>query len=223
MPGVPVTALTYAEAQQRARLIDVSGYHVDLDVTGGEEVFGSVTVVRFGCRTPGASTFAEIRPARLRRVVLNGRDLDPRELDGNRLPLPGLQAANELRVEADMPYSRTGAGLHRFTDDADGETYLAVHGGLDDAQRVFAAFDQPDMKAAIATTVRAPAHWTVVGNGRARPIRRCGSFWSGRGRRMSMSTRSICGCVWRAAMASRPLPATVTRWPRLSNNGTANC
>jgi aminopeptidase N len=122
MPGVPVTALTYAEAQERARLIDVSGYHVDLDLTGGEEVFGSVTVVRFGCRAPGASTFAEIRPARLRRVVLNGRDLDPRALDGNRLPLPGLQAANELRVEADMPYSRTGAGLHRFTDDADGET-----------------------------------------------------------------------------------------------------
>src|ERR1039458_3131219 len=122
MPGVPVTALTYAEAQERARLIDVSGYHVDLDLTGGEEMFGSVTVVRFGCRAPGASTFAEIRPARLRRVVLNGRDLDPRALDGNRLPLPGLQAANELRVEADMPYSRTGAGLHRFTDDADGET-----------------------------------------------------------------------------------------------------
>jgi aminopeptidase N len=171
MPGVPVTALTYAEAQERARLIDVSGYHVDLDLTGGEEVFGSVTVVRFGCRAPGASTFAEIRPARLRRVVLNGRDLDPRALDGNRLPLPGLQAANELRVEADMPYSRTGAGLHRFTDDADGETYLAVHGGLDDAQRVFAAFDQPDMKAGITTTVRAPAHWTVVGNGLARPTR----------------------------------------------------
>ncbi len=166
-----MTALTYAEAQQRARIIDVSGYHVDLDVTGGEEVFGSATVVRFGCRTPGASTFAEIKSARLRRVVLNGQDLDPLTLDGNRLPLPGLQAANELRVEADMPYSRTGAGLHRFTDDADGETYLAVHGGLDDAQRVFAAFDQPDLKAGIATTVRAPAHWTVVGNGRARPVR----------------------------------------------------
>ena len=35
-----------------------------------------------------------------------------------------------------MPYSRTGAGLHRFTDTADGETYLALHGGLDNAQRV---------------------------------------------------------------------------------------
>jgi aminopeptidase N len=171
MPGVPVTALTYAEARERARLIDVSGYRVDLDLTGGDEVFGSVTVVRFACQSPGASTFAEIRPARLRRVVLNGRDLDPRTLDGNRLPLPELEAANELRVEADMPFSRTGAGLHRFTDDADGRTYLAVHGGLADAQRVFAAFDQPDIKAAITTTVSAPAHWTVLGNGLARPAR----------------------------------------------------
>ncbi len=166
-----MAALTHAEAQERARLIAVSGYHVDLDLTGGGETFGSDTVVRFGCRAPGASSFAEIRPARLRRVVLNGRDLDPRALDGNRLPLPQLQAANELRVEADMPYSRTGAGLHRFTDDADGETYLAVHAGLDDAQRVFAAFDQPDLKAVIATTVRTPAHWTVVGNGVARQAR----------------------------------------------------
>jgi len=166
-----VTALTYTEAQERARLIDVLGYRVDLDLTGGDEVFGSVTVVRFGCRAPGASTFADVRPARLRRVVLNGQDLDPGTLAGNRLPLPRLQARNELRVEADMAYSRTGAGLHRFTDDADGQTYLAVHGGLDDAQRVFAAFDQPDMKAVITTGVRAPAHWTVIGNGLARPTR----------------------------------------------------
>jgi aminopeptidase N len=77
-------------------------------------------------------------------------------LDGNRLPLTGLQADSELRVEADMPYSRSGEGMHRFTDAADGETYLVVQSGLDHAQRVFAAFDQPDLKAAITATVVAP-------------------------------------------------------------------
>jgi aminopeptidase N len=40
-------------------------------------VFGSVTVVRFGCREPGSSAFIELMPARLRRVVLNGQDLEP--------------------------------------------------------------------------------------------------------------------------------------------------
>ena len=68
-----------------------------------------------------------------------------------------------------MPYSRTGAGLHRFTDTADGETYLALHGGLDNAQRVFAAFDQPDLKAPVTAAVTAPGNWTVIGNGLARP------------------------------------------------------
>jgi len=75
----------------------------------------------------------------------------------------------ELRVEADMLYSRSGAGLHRFTDTADGETYLALHGGLDNAQRVFAAFDQPDLKAPVTAAVIAPGNWTVIGNGLARP------------------------------------------------------
>jgi aminopeptidase N len=107
-------------------------------------------------------------PTRLRRAVLNGQDLDPETLVGNRLPLTGLRAVNELRVEADMPYSRGGEGLYRFTDPADDETYLAVHAGLDSAQRVFAAFDQPDLKAPIAATVVAPATWTVLGNGIAR-------------------------------------------------------
>ena len=132
-------------------------------------MFGSVTIVRFGCREPGASSFAELRPARLRRVVLNGQELDPGTLRGNRLPLAGLHDVNELRVEADMAYSRGGPGLHRFTDPADGETYVAVHAGLDSAQRVFAAFDQPDLKAAITATVVAPGSWTVLGNGVARP------------------------------------------------------
>ncbi len=132
-------------------------------------MFGSVTVVRFGCREPAASSFVEFRPARLRRVVLNGQELDPGRLRGNRLPLAGLHEVNELRVEADMAYSRGSAGLHRFTDPADGETYLAVHAGLDSAQRVFAAFDQPDLKAPIIATVTAPGSWTVLGNGVARP------------------------------------------------------
>ncbi len=161
-------ALTYTEAQERSRLIGVLRYHVELDLTGGGEVFGSVTVVRFGCHSPGASTFIELGPNRLREAVLNGRELDRAALEDNRLPLTGLLAVNELRVEADMAYVRAGAGLHRFTDAADGETYLAVHGGLGNAPRVFAAFDQPDLKAVMAATVTAPEHWTVIGNGRAR-------------------------------------------------------
>ena len=126
-----VPALTRDEAETRAALLDVHSYDIDLDLTRGDEVFGSTTTVRFGCRTPGAGTFVELRPVTLRQVVLNGTPLDPADLRDNRLPLTGLAAENELVVHADMAYSRTGEGLHRFTDPADGKVYLYAQTFLD--------------------------------------------------------------------------------------------
>ncbi|SEF64980.1 Membrane alanyl aminopeptidase Metallo peptidase. MEROPS family M01 [Actinacidiphila yanglinensis] len=158
-------ALTRAEAETRARDLDVTHYAIDLDLTRGEAGFGSTTVIRFAALRD-CDTFAEIEPAALHRVLLDGRPLDPALLDDGRLPLTGLTAGeHELRVEADMRYSRTGEGMHRFTDPADGETYLYTQLFLDDVRRVFAAFDQPDLKARFDVAVTAPEHWTVLGNG----------------------------------------------------------
>jgi aminopeptidase N len=158
-------ALTRTEAQTRARLLDVHSYTVHLDLLRGEEVFGSTTVIRFGCAEPGAATFVELRPAVLRRVVLNGAELDPAALRDGRLTLSGLAAENELRVEADMSYSRTGEGMHRFADPADGEVYVYTQCAPDEASRVFACFDQPDLKAVLEISATAPPHWTVLSNG----------------------------------------------------------
>ncbi|MFC7216644.1 aminopeptidase N [Streptomyces polyrhachis] len=159
-------ALTRDEAQTRAQLLDVQHYAIDLDLTRGEEVFGSTTVIRFTAHQD-AATFVELKPATLHRATLDGTALDPAALDGNRLALTLTAGAHELRVEADMRYSHTGEGMHRFTDPADGETYLYTQLFLDDVQRVFAAFDQPDLKAVFDVTVTAPQEWTVLGNGRA--------------------------------------------------------
>ncbi|WP_333768533.1 aminopeptidase N [Streptomyces sp. IBSBF 2435] len=157
--------LTHAEAETRARDLTVHHYALDLDLTGGDEGFGSVAVIRFLARRD-CDTFAEIRPTALRRVVLDGRDLDPGLLAENRIPLAGLtEGEHELRVEADMPYSRTGEGMHRFTDPEDGETYLYTQLFMNDMQRVAASFDQPDLKAVFDVSVSAPAEWTVLGNG----------------------------------------------------------
>jgi len=137
-------------------------------------------------------------------------------MDGNRLPLTRLRAANELRVVADMPYSRTGAGLHRFTDDADDETYLALHGGLDNAQRVFAAFDQPDMKAVHRATVKAPGHWTVSPRliGKHLVLDGPAVARSGMCSRDVRSSRAICcgrqGLIGSAGLTSR---RSRTGWP----------
>ncbi|MER5727999.1 aminopeptidase N [Streptomyces sp. NPDC002138] len=160
-----MSALTRNEAQTRAALLDVHHYAVDLDLTRGDDTFDSTTVIRFSARAAG-DTFVELKPDELRSASLDGSPLDPASLTGNRLPLTGLaEGTHELRVEAAMRYSRTGEGLHRFTDPADGETYVYSQLFMDDVQRVLAAFDQPDLKAVFEFTVTAPGHWSVIANG----------------------------------------------------------
>ncbi|TJZ51039.1 aminopeptidase N [Streptomyces piniterrae] len=166
-------ALQRDEAQTRAQRIDVHRYDIALDLTQGDDHFGSHTVIHFtahDAQDPDGTidTFAEIKPVELHTLTLDGRPLDPETLDGNRLPLTGLTPGDhELRIHATMRYSRTGEGMHRFTDPADGETYVYTQLFLEDVQRVFAAFDQPDLKAVFALTVTAPTDWTVLGNGLA--------------------------------------------------------
>ncbi|WP_020137524.1 aminopeptidase N [Streptomyces sp. 351MFTsu5.1] len=160
-----MSVLTRDEAQTRAKLLDVHRYTIALDLTTGDETFTSRTVVRFTARAE-ADTFVELKPAELREATLDGRPLDPETLDGNRLPLTGLTAGeHELRIDAVMRYSRTGEGMHRFTDPSDGESYVYTQLFMEDVQRVFAAFDQPDLKAVFDLTVTAPESWSVLANG----------------------------------------------------------
>ncbi|GGR93286.1 aminopeptidase [Streptomyces aureoverticillatus] len=157
--------LTRDEAQTRAQLLDVQRYEIALDLTTGEETFDSRTVITFTALADG-DTFVELKPAHLRSVTLDGTPLDPAGLEDNRLALRGLAAGeHELRVDAAMRYSRTGEGMHRFTDPSDGEAYVYTQLFMEDVQRVFAAFDQPDLKSVFALTVTAPKGWTVLANG----------------------------------------------------------
>ncbi|MFJ9866472.1 aminopeptidase N [Streptomyces sp. NPDC101165] len=160
-----MSVITRDEAQLRAQFLDVHRYSIELDLTTGDETFDSRTVIRFTARTDG-DTFVELKPTELRTVTLDGQPLDPETFQDERLPLKNLTAGeHELRVEAVMPYSRTGEGMHRFTDPTDGETYVYTQLFLDDVQRVFAAFDQPDLKAVFELTVTAPDGWNVLANG----------------------------------------------------------
>ncbi|MBL3667757.1 aminopeptidase N [Streptomyces sp. M2CJ-2] len=168
-----MSVLTRDEAHNRAQLLDVHRYTIELDLTTGDDTFDSHTLIRFTVLTDqdDTDTFVEVKPAELRSVTLDGHPLDPETLDGNRLPLKGLTPGeHELRVDATMHYSRTGEGMHRFTDPADGETYVYTQLFMDDVQRVFAAFDQPDLKAVFDVTVTAPHNWTVLANGITRHL-----------------------------------------------------
>ncbi|NHC12730.1 aminopeptidase N [Motilibacter deserti] len=160
MPGMN---LTRDEAAARARLLDVASYDIELDLTVSDRVFRSRTTARFTCTEPGAATFIDLVAPAVSSVTLNGAELDPATVfDGTRIALEGLAADNELVVVADCAYMNTGEGLHRFVDPVDGEVYLYSQFEVADSRRVFAVFEQPDLKAAYAFTVTAPAHWEVV-------------------------------------------------------------
>jgi aminopeptidase N len=162
-------ALTMHEAQARAALLTVESYELDLDLTGGPDSFRTTTTVRFTA-TRGAETFAEVRPLALRAARLNGAELGPDALAGGRLRLPGLQADNELVVEADYRYSHASEGMHRFVDPADGEVYLYAQPSIAQAPAFMACFDQPDLKAPVTVRVSADPRWRVRGNSEGKQL-----------------------------------------------------
>ncbi|MFF0436570.1 aminopeptidase N [Streptomyces sp. NPDC004327] len=159
-----MSVLTRDEAQTRAQLLDVHHYAVDLDLTTGDDTFRSTSRIRFTARAAGDS-FVELKPETLHSAVLDGEPLDTTALDGNRLPLTLAEGEHTLELATTMRYSRTGEGMHRFTDPTDGEAYVYTQLFMEDVQRVFAAFDQPDLKAVFDVTVTAPEGWTVLANG----------------------------------------------------------
>ncbi|WP_327655404.1 aminopeptidase N [Streptomyces sp. NBC_00483] len=171
MPG---ENLSRDEARERAGLLSVDGYEVALDLRSavgdfageGPRTFRSVTTIRFRSNEAGAATFVDLIAPSVTAVSLNGEDLDPAAVfDGNRIQLENLAEDNELVVDAQCAYSRTGEGMHRFVDPEDGEVYLYTQYEPADSRRVFANFEQPDLKAPYRFSVQAPEGWTAWSNG----------------------------------------------------------
>jgi aminopeptidase N len=173
---VAVPNLTRAEAAARAELLAVQSYDLQLDVTdgggrAGTGTFASTTTVEFTCHRPGADTFIDLVAERLNSATLNGVELDVSTYSEEKgLPLPDLAEQNTLVVVADCRYSNTGEGLHRFEDPEDGQVYLYSHFEPGEAKRMFACFDQPDLKGTYTLHVTAPFDWQVVSNTGGRTI-----------------------------------------------------
>ena len=163
--------LTRDEAKHRSLLIDVSHYDVELDLQE-EKYFSSTTTVNFTVKEPG-STFIDLRADEILEARLNG---NPLPLDAYNptygIALSGLEVAEyELKVTAKIAYSRTGEGLHRFVDPVDNQVYLYTQFETADAKRVYACFDQPDMKATYSLTFHAPQEWKIITNPPGHPRR----------------------------------------------------
>ena len=160
----PRTNLTHAECRARGAAITVERQRVALDLSRAPDpnvtTFPSRSTVTFSTR--GGPTWVDLIAERVVAVRLDGRELAVID-DGARLALPDLApGTHELTVDARCRYSRTGEGLHRFVDPADGATYLYTHLEPTDARRVFATFEQPDLKTRFTFVVTAPRGWRVV-------------------------------------------------------------
>ncbi len=162
---MPTAEITRSQTAERARLLQVESYDVSLDLTRGAEAFTSTSVITFGCSQPGASTYLDLMARSVQEIALNGVPVDPAGAwaDG-RISLSGLAQRNELRVVAECGYTNDGSGMHRAVDSADGKVYLYTAFEPADARKVYANFDQPDLKAAFTFHVTAPAHWVVLSN-----------------------------------------------------------
>ncbi|MCD5343314.1 aminopeptidase N [Arthrobacter sp. AK04] len=157
------------EAAHRSALISTTGYDVSLDVrqAADPDVAGYPTcsIITFTAARPGASTFLDFI-GEVHSVFLNGRELRVEDVaDGARIRLDNLQPENQVTVTGTALYSRSGEGMHRFFDPADGQCYLYTQYEPADARRVFANFEQPDLKAPYTFHVTAPAGWQVASNG----------------------------------------------------------
>ena len=161
---MPIAEITRDETSERAQLLRVDSYRVELDLTGGPETFRSASVIRFYCARPGAASYADLIAEAVHEITLNGTPVDPSTAySGGRIALSGLAAQNELRVVADCRYS-DGGGLQRSEDLTDGRVYVYTHFEPADARRVYANFEQPDLKAEFAFHVIVPERWTVFSN-----------------------------------------------------------
>ncbi len=157
--------ITRAEAAERSALLHSHSYEVLLDLTQPGDTFVSTTTATFDCRTPGESSWIDLIAPSVRSVVLNGVELPVSEVvSGARIALPELQASNTVVITADCAYMNTGEGLHRFVDPVDDETYLYTQFESADARRMYACFEQPDLKATFQLSVIAPKHWKVISN-----------------------------------------------------------
>ena len=161
MPG---NNLSRAEAADRSAHLKIHHYDVTLDVTTGEETFYSKSKVTFACSKPGYSTFIDAVGKRLISATLNGKSIESSEFTGQSLFLKDLQAENELIVEVEAIYSKTGEGLQRSVDPVDNEVYLYSQGETAFIRNMYPCFDQPDLKSTFDFTVIAPAHWEVISN-----------------------------------------------------------
>jgi len=167
MTATPVSArdvLTQKEADARAHRLSHVSYALNIDLVRDADVYRGDVTLRFQLTGTG-DLFVDFRGKTIERLVVNGEDLEP-DWSGYRLTVPGdaLDAHNTVHVVYENEYDHGGDGFHQFRDPEDGEEYLYTNFEPYEAHRLFACFDQPDIKAEYELSVVAPTEWELIAN-----------------------------------------------------------
>ena len=176
MPGINISR---SEAFARSKHLAVESYDVFLDVTGTGDTFFARSTVKFNCNNLEYETFIDSVALRVISATLNGAPVNLNGYDGQTIFLESLSSENELVIEVEVPYSKTGEGLQKSLDPVDNETYLYSQGETAFIRKMFPCFDQPDLKATFTLSVLAPQHWQVISNNPVKSVRPDGNskFW----------------------------------------------
>ena len=160
-----IASLTREEAAERAALINVDRYDVNVDLRGlyEGELWAATSTISFTCREPGASTFVDC-VGDVSSVTLNGEALDPATAERGRITLPDLRADNVLVVSHTQTDTHSGTAILKTVDPLDKLVYVWSSFEPDRARYAFACFDQPDLKAPHCFVVDAHETWTVTSN-----------------------------------------------------------
>ena len=163
--------LTREDARARAAAVRLTAQTVHVDLAGVRDedarTFAVTTELSVDVLTEGADLRVDFLNDAVTAVSVDGRHLDPARVAGRaRIVLPSLSAgAHEVRIAGRAFYSRSGEGLHRYVDPADGEVYLYTQYEPADARRVFPTLEQPDLKTSFSFSLTGPADWVLASNG----------------------------------------------------------
>lgn len=162
--------LTRAVAEHRSATVELADHAIHLDLTGAPDSTQSTFTSTSTITLVSSESSVEIDLVAVGepQVELDGERARATYAD-SRVRVEGLTPGREhtVTITAQCVYGHTGEGLHRYHDPEDGETYLYTHFEPTDARRVFACFDQPDLKAPFRISVSAPTGWLVRSNAEA--------------------------------------------------------
>lgn len=157
--------LTRELAQQRAGAINGVDYVMQFEVDGQQPDFKAKALINVDLKTTTSPLVLDLNQAKVESVLVNGKAIKDFTYDGQRLSIPGTiltTGRQGIEVNYRRAYSDDGNGLHRFKDPEDGKVYMYTHFEPFSANKVFALFDQPDLKASFQLNVTAPKDWIVI-------------------------------------------------------------